>query len=81
MVYVIGQDNPGVLRLLKAGETPAMGPPGMAAYVRDCQVCHAPDRSGTQNGPTLLDIPGRLDAATIRSTVMNGKGRRRRFRI
>jgi quinoprotein glucose dehydrogenase len=74
-VYVIGQDNPGILRLLKPGESPANVPPGMSVYLRDCQVCHAADRSGTQNGPTLLDVPGRLDGATIRSTVTNGKGR------
>ncbi len=74
-VYVISQNNPGILRLLKPGETPANAPPGMTVYLRECQVCHAPDRSGTQNGPTLLDVPGRLDAATIRGTIMNGKGR------
>jgi quinoprotein glucose dehydrogenase len=74
-VYVIGQNNPGILRLLKPGEAPANLPPGMSVYLRDCQVCHAPDRSGTQNGPALLDVPGRLDAATIRGTIMNGKGR------
>jgi mono/diheme cytochrome c family protein len=67
-VYVISQNNPGILRLLKPGETPANAPPGMTVYLRECQVCHAPDRSGTQNGPTLLDVPGRLDAATIRGT-------------
>jgi quinoprotein glucose dehydrogenase len=76
MVYVIGQDNPGLLRLLRADETPAgFGPPGLAVYQRECQVCHGPDRSGTQNGVSLLDVPGRLDAATIRNTVANGKGR------
>ena len=75
MVYVISQDNPGVLRLLKAGESPANVPPGMSAYLRECQVCHGPDLSGTQNGPALIDIASRADAATIRSTVTNGKGR------
>ena len=44
-------------------------------YRRECAVCHGPDRSGTQNGPSLLDVPGRLDAATVRSTVVTGKGR------
>jgi glucose dehydrogenase len=75
MVYVIGQDNPGLLRLLKANETPSFGPPGFGVYQRECSVCHGPDRSGTQNGPTLLTIPGRLDAEAIRSTLANGKGR------
>jgi quinoprotein glucose dehydrogenase len=74
IVYVISQDNPGVLRLLPTGGAFA-GPPGLAVYQRDCQVCHAPDRTGTQNGPSLLDVAGRLDAVTIRSMVMNGKGR------
>jgi quinoprotein glucose dehydrogenase len=73
-MYVINQDNPGMLRLLKPEEAGG-GPPGQAVYVRECQACHGPDRSGTQNGPTLLTLPGRVDAATIRSTVTNGKGR------
>jgi len=74
LVYVIGQDNPGILRLLKSSDG-VTGPPGFAVYQRECQVCHGLDRSGTQNGPSLLDIPGRLDAGTIRSTLTNGKGR------
>jgi quinoprotein glucose dehydrogenase len=74
-VYVISQDNPGLLRLVKPGEGGTGGPPGQSVYQRECSVCHGFDRSGTQNGPTLLTVPGRLDAATIRSTVANGKGR------
>jgi quinoprotein glucose dehydrogenase len=74
-VYVIGQNNPGLLRLLKPGELPLNAPPGMLVYQRECQACHGADRSGTQNGPSLLDIPGRLDAATLRSTLATGKGR------
>jgi quinoprotein glucose dehydrogenase len=75
MVYVIGQDNPGVLKLLppKPG-----GPgtfPGQAVYTRECQACHAPDRSGTENGPTLTTLTGRVSPADIRATIANGKGR------
>ena len=72
-VYVISQDNPAILHLVKNPQ--GGGPPGAAAYQRECAVCHGPDRSGTQNGPSLQDVPGRLDAATVRSTIMNGKGR------
>ena len=72
-VYVISQDNPAILHLVK-NPSPG-GPPGLATYQRDCAVCHGADRSGTQNGPSLLDAPGRLDAATVRATVTTGKGR------
>jgi quinoprotein glucose dehydrogenase len=76
MVYVIGQNNPGILRLLEPDETPtSAGPPGMAVYQRNCAVCHAPDRSGTENGQSLLDVPGRLDAAAVRAVIMEGRGR------
>jgi quinoprotein glucose dehydrogenase len=74
-LYVIGQDNPGVLKLLKPGEGGVGTSPGQTVYLRECQSCHGPDRSGTQNGPALLVIGGRLDAAAIRSTVANGRGR------
>ncbi len=74
-VYVIAQDNPGMLHLVKPGEAVPPGPPGLAVYRRECQVCHGADRSGTGAGPSLLTVPGRLDAAIIRSTISNGKGR------
>ena len=70
---MISQDNPAILHLVKNPQ-PA-GPPGAAAYQRECAVCHGPDRGGTQNGPSLLDVPGRLDPATVRGTIVNGKGR------
>ena len=73
-VYVISQDNPAILHLVKNPQV-AAGPPGLAVYRRECAVCHGPDRAGTQTGPSLLDVPGRLDAATVRAIVMTGKGR------
>ena len=72
-VYVISQDNPAILHLVKNPQPG--GPPGAAAHQRECAVCHGPDRGGTQNGPSLLDVPGRLDPATVRGTIVNGKGR------
>jgi quinoprotein glucose dehydrogenase len=74
-VYVIGLNDAGVLKLLppRAGGPGAF--PGQAVYQRECQVCHGADRGGTETGPTLLTLPGRVDAATIRSTIGNGKGR------
>ena len=56
-VYVISQDNPAILHLVKNPQA-AAGPPGLAVYRRECAVCHGLDRSGTQNGPSLLDVPG-----------------------
>ncbi len=79
MVYVIGQDNPGILRLLRPGEPRnrfgGAATPGGVVYERDCQVCHGPNRSGTENAPSLVDLTERLDEAAIRATVIGGKGR------
>ncbi|ODS52680.1 MAG: hypothetical protein ABS36_16705 [Acidobacteria bacterium SCN 69-37] len=77
IVYVIGQDNPGILRLLRPGEGrggPAASP-GQQVYQRDCQVCHGPARVGTENGPSLVDVTTRLDEAAIRATMTGGRGR------
>jgi quinoprotein glucose dehydrogenase len=79
MVYVIGQDNPGILRLLRPGEPRnrfgGAATPGEVVYERECQVCHGPNRSGTENAPSLVDLTSRLDDAGIRATVIDGKGR------
>ncbi|HEX9367885.1 MAG TPA: PQQ-binding-like beta-propeller repeat protein, partial [Vicinamibacterales bacterium] len=72
-VYVIGQNDAGVLKLLESRSNPAASP-GQSVYLRECQACHGPDRGGTPIGPTLLTLTGRVDAATIRSTIVNGKG-------
>lgn len=90
-VYVITQNNPGILRLLRPGETVGRGgaaalPPGQVVYQRDCQVCHGADRQGTGNGAPLVHtvsdpvnniIAGapRVDAALIRTVVTAGRGR------
>ena len=79
MVYVIGQDNPGILRLMRTGEPRnrfgGAPTPGEVVYQRDCQVCHGPNRSGTDSGPSLAEVTTRLDETAIRATMNGGKGR------
>jgi quinoprotein glucose dehydrogenase len=58
-VYVVTHDNPGILRLLRPGETAGRGgaapvPPGQALYQQNCQTCHGADRLGTANGVALV---------------------------
>src|SRR4030095_16370767 len=43
-VYVVAHDNPGILRLLRPGETAGRGgpptvPPGQLIYQQNCQSC------------------------------------------
>ena len=90
-VYVVTHDNPGILRLLRPGETAGRGgapavPPGQAIYQQNCQSCHGPDRLGTANGVALLYADAdpanavaagapRFDGASIRAVLGAGKGR------
>jgi quinoprotein glucose dehydrogenase len=90
-VYVITQNNPGILRLLRPGETPPRGgggapPPGQLVYQQNCQVCHGPNREGTGNGVPLVYEAAdpannvaagapRFTAAAIRAVVQTGKNR------
>ena len=92
-VYVITQDNPGILRLLRPGENVGRGgggggaaTPGQLLYQQNCQVCHGPNREGTDNGVPLIygaadpanNIAAgapRFTAATIRAVVQAGKNR------
>ena len=60
-VYVVSHDNPGILRLVRPGETAGRGaapappqPPGQAVYQQNCQSCHGPDRTGTDGVPGLV---------------------------
>jgi quinoprotein glucose dehydrogenase len=82
IVYVITQDNPALLHLLRPGEARAGGAgaattlPGQPIYQRECAQCHGADRAGTADGPSLLPASGaHIDPVTIRTNVMNGYGR------
>ena len=92
-VYIIAHDNPGILHLVRPGELVGRGgggapaiSPGQLIYQQNCQVCHGPDRLGTETGVPLVygaDAPAnnivagtsRVDAATIRTTLATGKSR------
>ena len=89
-VYVVTHDNPGILRLLRPGETAGRGgappaPPGQAIYQQNCQSCHGPDRLGTANGVPLVHAAAdpanaiaagapRFDAAAIRAVLERRQG-------
>ena len=56
-VYVITQDNPGMLRLRQAGRARRGGgltPAGQLIYQQHCQQCHGADRLGTGDGVPLI---------------------------
>ncbi|MCM3881468.1 MAG: PQQ-binding-like beta-propeller repeat protein [Vicinamibacterales bacterium] len=77
MVYVVGQDNPGLLKLLPPGAGRggqfAAALAGQPLFVRECSSCHGEDRAGTNMAPTLLTLSGRLDAETIKNVMANGR--------
>ena len=79
MVYVIGQNNPGILRLMRTGEPRnrfgGAATPGEVVYQRDCASCHGPNRAGTDSAPSLAGVAARLDNAALRATMIGGKGR------
>ena len=79
MVYVVGQNNPALIRLYKPGEGPRGGGggaalPGQAVYQKECQQCHGQNREGSGAVPALQTLAGRLDAEAIASIVINGRG-------
>ena len=79
MVYVIGQNNPGILRLMRTGEPRnrfgGAATPGETVYLRDCASCHGPNRAGTDSVPSLAGITARVDNVALRATIIGGKGR------
>ena len=82
IMYVITQDNPGLLHLVEPAGARAGGGgagaamPGQPIYQRECAQCHGAGRAGTPEGPPLLLSAGaRLDPVTIRTNVINGSGR------
>jgi quinoprotein glucose dehydrogenase len=88
IVYVITQNNPGMLHLVDPNvPQPGRGggrgnqppPPGQLVYQRDCQVCHAPNLAGTENGVSLLGLAQRQTAEQVRATIVGGKGRMAAF--
>src|SRR4030095_4822823 len=75
-MYVVSLDNPSVLRLLKPEEgRGGAGGAALGVYMRECQACHGPTRAGSDNGPSLLTVPDRLDIEAIRATLSTSKGR------
>ena len=86
-VYVITQDNPGMLRLVTPNPTPgAFTPAGGLIYQQHCQQCHGADRHGTGDGVPLVYAnadpaaniaagAARFNAETIRAILETGRNR------
>ena len=75
-VYVIGQDNPGVLKLLPP--EPERRPerfPGRRSTSVSARPATARTAPAPRTGRRCLTVPGRVDPATIRAIVTSGKGR------
>ena len=63
------QEIGGILRVY---ERPAGY--GRGLYAENCGLCHSEDRTGTDRGPSLLDINERLSFAENSEIVLNGRG-------
>jgi quinoprotein glucose dehydrogenase len=86
-VYVITQDNPGMLRLVPPAAPGAPGgPQGQRIYQQHCQQCHGADRLGTGEGVPLVYATAdpankivagasRFSAAAIFEILSTGRGR------
>jgi quinoprotein glucose dehydrogenase len=86
-VYVITQDNPGMLRLVPPAAPGAPGgPQGQRIYQQHCQQCHGADRLGTGEGVPLVYATAdpankivagasRFSAAAILDILSTGRGR------
>ena len=89
-VYVVSHDNPGILHLVRPGESMERGAApqstGPALYQQNCQSCHGADRLGSDSIPALVFATAdpangiaagasRFDAAAIRTVIAAGKGR------
>jgi quinoprotein glucose dehydrogenase len=82
IVYVLNKDEPTMLKLElepPPGQRLATGPPdqvGRSVYRQRCQQCHGEELRGVPPEiPTLVDVTKRLDSATIKRTVITGRGR------
>ena len=58
-VYLVAHENPGIVRLLRRARMPAAALPGRSGagqviYQQQCQVCHGPERRGTDMGVALV---------------------------
>ncbi len=80
-VYVISFNYPTLIKLLPAGQQRiggggrgAVGGPGSTAYTTNCSGCHGPNRTGLSTNPSLVGIGNRMNAAAIRTVILEGKG-------
>jgi quinoprotein glucose dehydrogenase len=81
IVYVLFSNEPCIYQLKKVDHTArnanaARAAAGRNAYTLSCQACHGADQAGIPgNGPSLLNMGGRISANEFKLLVSQGKGR------
>lgn len=81
IVYVLFSNEPCIYQLKKVDHSArnansARAAAGKNAYVLSCQACHGADQAGIPgNGPSLLNLAGRVKANEFKLLVSQGKGR------
>jgi quinoprotein glucose dehydrogenase len=77
ILYVNANEMPWIMKILdidsKAGEIEDYGRAGRRLYQQHCVSCHGPDRKGSGNNPSLLDISKRYDEETFVGFVNTGR--------
>jgi quinoprotein glucose dehydrogenase len=79
-VYVLAFNFPGINKLAPprqgrpqgGGRGGAQGP-GAGLYTANCASCHGVDRTGESGMPTLVGVAARLNAAQIRTMIVEGR--------
>jgi quinoprotein glucose dehydrogenase len=77
IMYVNASEMPWVLTMVDAKEKAAANETNLDAgkrlYTATCMACHGPDRKGSGNNPTLLDIHKKYTEETFVQLVSSGR--------
>ena len=74
ILYVNSNEMPWILEMVDLTNQQGIG---LRLYASQCAACHGADRAGDleQTFPTLENLEGRLDRATLHQQILQGKGR------
>jgi quinoprotein glucose dehydrogenase len=77
VIYINANEMAWVMEMLEnkrtAPKKETIGTAGKRLYALHCQVCHAPDRKGTGNNPTLIGIEKKLSFDSVVMQINSGR--------